>query len=159
MYGRKVRSQGNQETSPVKKVSSGVVSKNQKQRQMANQWPGCVRVTSSKMIKTENNAYIANAPKSPITELLELEPKTVKFGKAGQWPACRCQSGRLLQMRIKRNWSELLDSKVHGYKVRSQGNQETSPVEKVSSGVVLKTRNSDRWPTNGRGVSALPIIK
>jgi len=42
---------------------------------MANQWPGCVRVTNNKMIKTENNAYITNMHKSPITELLQWRRK------------------------------------------------------------------------------------
>ena len=33
------------------------------------------------MMRPEIDAYMANVPKSPIRELLELEPETAKFGK------------------------------------------------------------------------------
>ena len=32
-------------------------------------------------MRPEIDAYMANVPKSPIRELLELEPETAKFGK------------------------------------------------------------------------------
>ena len=34
-----------------------------------------------RMMRPEIDAYIANVPKSPIRELLELEPETAKFSK------------------------------------------------------------------------------
>ena len=34
-----------------------------------------------RMMRPEIEAYIANVPKSPIRELLELEPETAKFSK------------------------------------------------------------------------------
>jgi len=78
---------------------------------MANQWQGSVRVTNNKMIKTENNAYIANVPKSPITELLEWSRKRSTSEMLANG---RRVLVNLLQRPIQMNWPELLDIKVHG---------------------------------------------
>lgn len=90
------------------------------------------------MMQPEIDQFSNSVPKSPIRELLELEPETAKFGyifycngnsfdlillknihcsqktgKIGRWTTCSSHSRCFWQRNVPRNWSKLQNCEMH----------------------------------------------